>query len=105
MTKGKISVLTIQVVRDEIRDLTAQIKQEKGVGADDRIKALGEVLEKLNARHERLEKELLEEPDSCWKCASLDVSEVGGVVSKRPSKGTRRMRCASCANEWELAAA
>lgn len=54
-------MLTIQVVRREIEELIAQIKQEKGVGAPERIEALGRVLEKLNARHERLEKELLSE--------------------------------------------
>lgn len=51
------------MVRKEIEELTAQIKREKGVGAPERIKALGDVLEKLNARYERLEKELLAEDE------------------------------------------
>jgi hypothetical protein len=54
-------MLTLQVVRREIEELIAQIKQEKGVGAPERIEALGGILEKLNARYERLEKELLAE--------------------------------------------
>jgi hypothetical protein len=51
-------VLTIQLVREEIQAITRNIGKEKN---PERLRALGDVLETLNARYERLEKELLAE--------------------------------------------
>ena len=53
-------VLPIQIVRREIEALTKEIAGEKN---PERVRALGDVLEKLNDRYERLEKELLDEDD------------------------------------------
>lgn len=49
---------TIQLIRDEVAALTKRLSQEK---SPEKIRALGEVLEKLNDQHERLERELLAE--------------------------------------------
>jgi len=48
----------IQVVRREIEVFTEEVRNERD---PKRIEALGDVLEKLNERYERLERELLEE--------------------------------------------
>jgi len=49
-------MLTIQMVREEVQTLMKDIEQEKN---PERIRALGETLELLNERYERLEKELI----------------------------------------------
>lgn len=54
----EIKLLTIQVVREEVQALMQEIKGEKN---PERVRALGDVLEKLNERYERLEKELIAE--------------------------------------------
>ena len=72
----EVKLLTIQGVREEVQALTKQIEGEKN---PERVRALGDVLEKLNVRYERLERELLEEDDASPEPVVYDP--------KKPRKG------------------
>lgn len=53
-------VTTLRVVREEAHRLMDQIEHEKN---PERIRALGDILERLNERYERIERELLGEEE------------------------------------------